>query len=142
MPVAGSAETGRDSHRAGAVGARRLTISERAAIPKRIRISSSLPTTAVGKLFKPALVEREIEETVRAEADRVGAAVISVTVDRDPNVGLRAIVRAAAGAEKMKAALDRYAFRSDVSRDEAGNGTHADPARSSRHNAESGAESA
>jgi fatty-acyl-CoA synthase len=96
------------------------TIPERAAIPKRIRISSSLPTTAVGKLFKPALVEREIEETVRAEADRVGAAVISVTVDRDPNVGLRAIVRAAAGAKKMKEALDRYTFRSDVSQDEAG----------------------
>ena len=108
-----------------------LTIPERAAIPKRIKISSSLPTTAVGKLFKPALVEREIEETVRAEADRVGAAVISVTVDRDPNVGLRAIVWAAAGAEKMKEALDRYAFQSDVSRDEAGNGKHADPARSS-----------
>ena len=91
------------------------TIPERAAIPKRIRISSSLPTTAVGKLFKPALVEREIEETVRAEADRVGATVISVAVDRDPNVGLKAIVRAAVGAEKMKEALDRYAFRSDVS---------------------------
>ena len=100
------------------------TIPERAAIPKRIRMSSSLPTTAVGKLFKPALVEREIEETVRAEADRVGAAVISVTVDRDPNLGLRAIVRAAAGAEKMKEALDRYTFQSDV-RDEAGNGKHA-----------------
>jgi fatty-acyl-CoA synthase len=92
-----------------------LTIPERAAIPKRIKISSSLPTTAVGKLFKPALVEREIEETVRAEADGVGAALISVTVDRDLNVGLRAIVRAAVGAEKMKEALDRYAFRSDVS---------------------------
>jgi fatty-acyl-CoA synthase len=100
------------------------TIPERAAIPKRIKISSSLPTTAVGKLFKPALVEGEIEETVRAEADRVGAAVISVTVDRDPNLGLRAIVRAAAGAEKMKEALDRYTFQSDV-RDEAGNGKHA-----------------
>ncbi len=93
-----------------------LTIPERAAIPKRIKISSSLPTTAVGKQFKPALVEREIEETVRAEADRVGAAVTSVTVDRDPNVGLRAIVRAAAGVEKMKEALGRYAFRSDISR--------------------------
>ena len=76
------------------------TIPERAAVPKRIKISSSLPTTAVGKLFKPALVEREIEETVRAEADRVGAAVISVTVDRDPNVGLRAIVRAAAAPRR------------------------------------------
>ena len=92
-----------------------LTIPERAAVPKRIKISASLPVTAVGKLFKPALVDREIEETVRAEADRVGATVTSVTVERDPNVGLRAIVRAAAGAEKMKEALDRYAFRSDVS---------------------------
>src|SRR5271165_1447967 len=92
-----------------------LTIPERAAIPKRIKISPSLPVTAVGKLFKPALVDREIEETVRAEADRVGATVTSVTVDRDPNLGLRAIVRAAADAEKMKEALDRYAFRSDVS---------------------------
>ena len=91
-----------------------LTIPERAAIPKRIKISPSLPVTAVGKLFKPALVDREIEETVRAE-DRVGATVTSVTVDRDPNVGLRATVRAATGAEKMKEALDRYAFRSDVS---------------------------
>ena len=92
-----------------------LIIPERAAIPKRIKISPSLPMTAVGKLFKPALVEREIEETVRAEADRVGATVTSITVDRDPNVGLRVIIRAAAGAEKMKEALDRYAFRSDVS---------------------------
>ncbi len=92
-----------------------LNIPERAAIPKRIKISPSLPVTAVGKLFKPALVEREIEETVRAEADRVGATVTSVTVERDPNVGLRAFFRAAAGAEKMKEALDRYAFRSDVS---------------------------
>jgi fatty-acyl-CoA synthase len=92
------------------------TIPERAAIPKRIRISSSLPVTAVGKLFKPALVECEIEETIRAEADRVGATVTSVTVERDPHVGLRAIVKAFAGAEKMKEALDRYAFRSDVSR--------------------------
>ena len=92
-----------------------LTIPERAAIPKRIKISPSLPVTAVGKLFKPALVDREIEETVRAEADRVGATVTSVTVDRDPKVGLRATVRAATGAEKMKEALDRYAFRSDVS---------------------------
>ena len=46
------------------------TIPEKAAVPKRVKISSSLPTTAVGKLFKPALVEREIEETIRAEAKR------------------------------------------------------------------------
>ena len=45
------------------------SIPEKAAIPKRVKIATSLPTTAVGKLFKTALVEREIEETVRAEAE-------------------------------------------------------------------------
>ncbi len=90
------------------------TIPGKAAIPKRIRISSSLPTTAVGKLFKPALVEREIEETIRADAERVGATVASIRVDRDPQRGLRAVVNAAVGADRLKEALDRYAFRSEV----------------------------
>ncbi len=45
-------------------------IPKKAAVPKRVRIAASLPTNAVGKLFKPALVEREIEEAVRAEAER------------------------------------------------------------------------
>ena len=90
------------------------TIAERAAIPKRIKISSSLPTTAVGKLFKPALVELEIAETIRAAAGRVGATVASIRVDRDPQRGLRAVVKAAVGADRLKEALDRYAFRSEV----------------------------
>ncbi|MGA8992489.1 MAG: acyl-CoA synthetase [Rhodoplanes sp.] len=90
------------------------TIPEKAAIPKRVKISSSLPTTAVGKLFKPALVELEIEETIRAEAEKVGAKVASVRVERDPRRGLRAVVRAAAGADRLKEALDRYAFKSEV----------------------------
>ncbi len=46
------------------------TIPERAAVPKRIRISAALPMTAVGKLFKPALQQLEVEETVREPAKR------------------------------------------------------------------------
>jgi fatty-acyl-CoA synthase len=90
------------------------TIPERAAIPKRIRISSSLPTTTVGKLFKPALVEREIEETVRAEADRIGVPIVSVRVERDPRRGVQAIVASQADGDSLKAAIDRYAFASEV----------------------------
>jgi hypothetical protein len=75
-----------------------------------------LPTTAVGKLFKPALVEREIEETVRAEAKRVGAELSSVRVERDPHSGLRAMVAALHRAEALRDALDRYAFKSEVSK--------------------------
>jgi fatty-acyl-CoA synthase len=91
------------------------TIPEKAAIPKRIRISPTLPTTAVGKLFKPALVEREIEETIRAEAEKVSAGLASVRVERDPHSGLRAIVEVADGSDTLRKALDRYAFKSEVS---------------------------
>ena len=90
------------------------TIPEKAATPKRVKILSSLPTTAVGKLFKPALVEREIEETVRAEAKRVGAELSSVRVERDLHSGLRVVVAAADRAEALRDALDRYAFKSQV----------------------------
>ena len=90
------------------------TIAERAAIPKRIKISSSLPVTAVGKLFKPALVELEIEETIRAEAERTGANVALIRVDRDPRRGVSAIVAAADGADALREALGRYAFKSEV----------------------------
>ena len=89
-------------------------IPEKAARPKRVKIAPSLPTTAVGKLFKPALVEREIEETVRAEAERVGAPIVSVRVERDSKTGLRALVAVAANGGKLKSALDRYAFASEV----------------------------
>jgi fatty-acyl-CoA synthase len=91
------------------------TIPERAAIPKRIRIASTLPTTAVGKLFKPPLVEREIEETIRAEAEKVSAELASVRVERDSHSGLRAIVAVADGGDTLRKALDRYAFKSEVS---------------------------
>jgi fatty-acyl-CoA synthase len=90
------------------------TIAERAAVPKRIKISLSLPVTAVGKLFKPALVELEIEEAIRAEADRTGANVAFISVDRDPRIGVRAIVAAADGADALREALGRYAFKSEV----------------------------
>jgi fatty-acyl-CoA synthase len=91
------------------------TIPEKVAAPKRVKILSSLPTTAVGKLFKPALIEREIEETIRAEAKRVGAELSYVRVERDPHSGLRAVVAAADRADALRQALDRYAFKSEVS---------------------------
>jgi hypothetical protein len=69
----------------------------------------------VGKLFKPALVELEIEETIRAEAERVGAKIASISIIRDPQSGLRAVVAAAAGTDRLQEALDRYAFKSEVS---------------------------
>src|SRR5208283_2903364 len=89
-------------------------IPEKAAVPKRVRIAPSLPTTAVGKLFKPALIEREIEETVRAEAEKAAVPIVSVKIQRDPQRGLRAVVVTDADGARLRTALDRYAFASEV----------------------------
>ena len=40
-------------------------ITERAALPKAIRIVPGLPLTGVGKIFKPDLKSREIENALR-----------------------------------------------------------------------------
>lgn len=45
----------------------KLRIGERAAIPKKIHIIDPMPLTAVGKIFKPALVHREIRDVFTAE---------------------------------------------------------------------------
>ena len=44
------------------------SIPERAAVPKQVKIVPALPMTGVGKIFKPALQQLEIETVVRAEA--------------------------------------------------------------------------
>nr|NLU60357.1 hypothetical protein [Pseudomonas sp. BIGb0427] len=55
----------RDLLKAGALiaGGAWVNISERAAVPKRIEFLEALPLTAVGKIFKPALQQREIGGT-------------------------------------------------------------------------------
>jgi len=89
-------------------------IPERAAIPKRVRIAHQLPLTGVGKIFKPALQQQEIENVIRSEAETAGVAIINIALDRDPQLGLVARIRTAGGANLLQAALDRYAFNSEV----------------------------
>jgi fatty-acyl-CoA synthase len=89
-------------------------IPERAAVPKRVRIAPQLPLTAVGKVFKPALQQREIENAIRSEADAAGVAILHLALDRDPQWGLVARIHTGSGAKFLQAALDRYAFHSEV----------------------------
>ena len=89
-------------------------IPERAAIPKHVNVMQSLPVTGVGKIFKPALQQREIEAAVRTEAAKVGASVGEVLFERDPRLGQVVRVRASAGPAPLKTALERYAFKFEV----------------------------
>jgi fatty-acyl-CoA synthase len=93
-------------------------IGERAAVPRAVRIVSQIPVTAVGKIFKPALVVREIEDVVRAEADVAGAALAGVDVRNDARRGMVAEVRLHEHSPALATALGRYAFATDITADE------------------------
>jgi len=90
-------------------------IGERAAVPKAIRIVPQIPVTAVGKIFKPALVLREIEDVVRGEAATAGIALGEVVVRSDSRRGLVAEVALRQDAPALAAALGRYAFATEFS---------------------------
>lgn len=88
-------------------------ISERAAIPKRIEILEALPVTPVGKIFKPALQQREIARVVQEEAAELGLKDLSVDVVQDARRGLVAQVAAGRCQKALAQALGRYSFPID-----------------------------
>ncbi|WP_223486991.1 acyl-CoA synthetase [Pseudomonas sp. A-RE-19] len=88
-----------------------LNISERAAVPKRIEILEALPLTAVGKIFKPALQQREIAKVVQQEVERLGLSDIAVEVVQDNRRGHVACIRAGTGQEVLAPLLGRYSFQ-------------------------------
>ena len=90
------------------------SIGERAAVPKAVHIVAQIPVTAVGKIFKPALIVREIEDVVRREAEAVGVAIETIDVTNDAKRGLVAQIRTREAAPKLRAALGRYAFAAEV----------------------------
>jgi fatty-acyl-CoA synthase len=87
--------------RAGVLDFATTHISERAAIPKRVSIADQLPLTGVGKIFKPALQQQEIENVIRSEAEAAGVALVDVAVDRDPQAGLMARIQTSGGAKSL-----------------------------------------
>ena len=81
-------------------------VGERAAVPKRVYIVDTIPTTAVGKIFKPALVWREVEDVYRQVVGEVeGVARVEVSVGADPLHGMKAQIRVHAAAGQDKDAL-------------------------------------
>lgn len=83
-------------------------IPERAALPKNIYIAAELPLTAIGKIFKPALVRQEIVRACGRQLAAVpGLAVGSITVRDDKQRGLVAEISVAGPAPdaQIRAAL-------------------------------------
>ncbi|WP_310235178.1 acyl-CoA synthetase [Rhizobium miluonense] len=89
-------------------------IPERAAYPKSIKILERLPTTAVGKIFKPGLVSLEIEDVVRQEATEVGATIHSLSVAQEPKRGMVVRIEAEGdGTISLRKKLGNYTFHSE-----------------------------
>ena len=68
-------------------------IGERAAIPKAVHVVDEIPQTAVGKIFKPPLIRREIQSVYEQELAEVeGLQQVTVVVDQDALHGNKAII--------------------------------------------------
>ncbi len=68
-------------------------INEPPAKPKRVVVLESLPVTAVGKIFKPALRDLAVKEKVRSEIDRIFGAANRADIHVDKDDKLNTVVR-------------------------------------------------
>lgn len=89
-------------------------IPERAAHPKMIRIVPDLPLTPIGKIFKPALTMREIEDVVRAEAAQAKAVLERVEIVQDTSRGIMACISLVDDSPAFRAAIGSYAFACEI----------------------------
>jgi fatty-acyl-CoA synthase len=97
----------------------RNEITERAAIPRTVRIIEAMPLTAVGKIFKPDLRLDAIRQCVRGvtaqldeghalgvEVRETGGSIAVVVAVRDPSM--------LGAADNIRRELERYTFRVEV----------------------------
>ncbi len=91
----------------------RAHISEYAAIPKAIRIASAIPLTAVGKIYKPALKQREIEDALAEVLCTAKLPFVSLKVLQDAKLGILVELALAEPAYQQMAQqlLGQYPFQ-------------------------------
>jgi fatty-acyl-CoA synthase len=68
-------------------------VNEPPAKPKRVVVLGSLPVTAVGKIFKPALRDLAVSEKVRSEIDRIFGAASKADIRVEKDDKLNTVVR-------------------------------------------------
>ncbi|MEM1261694.1 MAG: acyl-CoA synthetase [Pseudomonadota bacterium] len=100
-------------------------VSERAAAPVYIEVVETMPLTAVGKIFKPALQARAIER-VLMNAVREVDATASISVANDSQRGMVASVALPTAIDRqsvtaIKQVLDQFTVSYDISEQETDN---------------------
>lgn len=94
----------------------RNEISERAAVPRHIRIIPTMPLTGVGKIFKPALKLMEAEAAVRDALYEAGLTPVEVSARDDKQLGLvaRVVFASADDTGQARTVLGKFAFKSEI----------------------------
>jgi fatty-acyl-CoA synthase len=92
-------------------------ITERAAMPKAIRLVADMPLTGVGKIFKPELRRREIADALRTALHDAGAQTSGLEVINDPRFGIQVEVTVAGSVTTgiAREVLGQFPFRFGVS---------------------------
>ena len=93
-------------------------ITERAALPRAVRIIEALPLTAVGKIFKPALRLDAVQRCVRSLVAQLdGAHAVDVEV-RDAGGAIAVVLKvpdaSAVSVDTIRREFERYTFRVEV----------------------------
>jgi fatty-acyl-CoA synthase len=88
----------------------RREITERAALPKHVRIVEEMPLTGVGKIYKPALKRREAKDALDAALREADVAFHAVDVVDEPSRGMivRVRVDGDAAAATAREVLGRF----------------------------------
>jgi fatty-acyl-CoA synthase len=97
----------------------RREISERAAVPRAVRVIDVMPLTAVGKIFKPQLRQEAVSHCVRDVMAGLGGCEGVDAEVREEGGTLRVTLRSreqarAARLQEIRDALERYVFKVDV----------------------------
>lgn len=91
------------------------TMSERAAIPKRIEFIDAMPLTAVGKIFRPALRQKISEQVIRELlSENSIEASVSSELEKKRGLVLRIDVTDKAKLDTVKKLVEGYIFTSEI----------------------------
>ncbi|HJO11404.1 MAG: acyl-CoA synthetase [Gammaproteobacteria bacterium] len=91
------------------------TITERAAIPKRIEFIDTMPLTAVGKIFRPTLRQAIVEKVLREELENKGiAGTVSTVLDAKRGLVAKILLGEKDQLEQVKVLVQDYTFPVDL----------------------------
>ncbi len=102
----------------GTTGAPKIAMRTHAnEVANAVRLVAAMPLTGVGRIFKPALRQREIVDALRTALEEAGAPASRLDVINDPRLGIQVEVGVAnrATADIAREVLGQFPFRFEAS---------------------------